>query len=119
MASRVLPAEWANRSRAASVFGHDRFTSTATTSSGAPASIAAAASYSATERPQIEATTRAPVSSSGGRSSVSHASTPGPWRPTLLIIPATVSCTRSGGLPVHGIADSDFTTTAPSDPRST
>ena len=63
MASCVAAAEWANRSRAASVLGQERFTSTATTDAGASASRAAAASYSATVRPQIEATTRAPVAS--------------------------------------------------------
>ena len=30
----------------------------------------------------------------------------------------TLSCTRSGGLPGHGSACSDLTTTAPSAPRS-
>ena len=102
MASCVAAAEWANRSRAASVLGQERFTSTATTDAGASASKAAAASYSAMVRPQIEATIRAPVAASGGRSCAIHASTPGPCRPTLLIIPATVSCTRSAGLPSHG-----------------
>ena len=43
---RVSSAEWAKRSRAASVFGQERFTSTATTSAGASARSAAAASYS-------------------------------------------------------------------------
>src|SRR5690606_5856202 len=51
-ASWVALALWANRSRAASVLGHDRFTSTATTQSGASARSWAAASYSATLRPQ-------------------------------------------------------------------
>ena len=49
-----------------------------------------------------------------GSSSASQASTPGPCRPTLLSIPAGVSCTRGAGLPAQGSADSDFTTTAPS-----
>ena len=119
MTERVSSTEWAKRSRAASVLGQERFTSTATTAAGASARSVAAASYSAMVRPQIDATTRAPVSSSGGRSSASHARTPGPCNPTLLIIPPVVSCTRSGGLPAHGSTDSDFTTTAPSEPRST
>jgi hypothetical protein len=37
----------------------------------------------------------------------------------LLIIPAAVSCTRGAGFPGHGSADSDFTTRAPIDERST
>ena len=45
------------------------------------------------------ATTRAPVASRAGRSCSSQASTPGSWRPTLLSMPAGVSCTRGGGLP--------------------
>ena len=116
--SVVASAEWANRSRPASVLGHDRLTSTATTPSGAAASSSAARRYSSTVRPQIDATTRAPVASSAGRSSASQAATPGPWRPTELIIPAVVSCTRSGGFPATGSACSDFTTTAPSAARS-
>ena len=72
-------------------------------SAGASSSISAAFSNSARLRPQMLATTRAPHASSAGRSCSSHASTPGPWRPTLLIIPAAVSCTRSGGLPGLGL----------------
>ena len=49
----------------------------------------------------------------------SHAGTPGPWSPTLLIIPAVTSCTLGAGFPAHGSAFSDFTTTAPSADRST
>ena len=41
-ASAAAAGEWANRSRPASVLGHDRLTSTATTSGGAPASRSAA-----------------------------------------------------------------------------
>src|ERR1700689_4656395 len=58
-------------------------------------------------------TTRAPVSLSAGRSSVTHAARPGPWRPTLLSMPAPTSCTRGAGLPGHGSTESDLTTTAP------
>ena len=65
------------------------------------------------------ATTRAPVASSGGSSSRSQAVAPRPWSPTLLIMPAAVSCTRGGGLPGHGSALMDLTTTAPIDERST
>src|SRR3546814_10927026 len=43
---------------------------------------------------------------------------PGPCSPTLLIIPAVVSCTRIGGLPAQGSADRDLTTTAPNEERS-
>ena len=64
------------------------------------------------------ATTRAPVASSAGSSSSTQASTPGFCRPTLLSIPASVSCTRGAGFPGHGSAESDFTTTAPSVDRS-
>ena len=111
----VASAEWAKRSRAASVFGHERFTSTATTSAGASASSAAAASYSATRAtPDRRDDPRAGVERAAAGRARSHAATPGPCRPTLLIIPPVVSCTRSGGLPAHGSADSDFTTTAPS-----
>src|ERR1700684_4095401 len=58
-------------------------------------------------------TTRAPDSCSAGRSSVTHAARPGPWRPTLLSMPAPTSCTRGAGLPGHGSTESDLTTTAP------
>ena len=83
---------------------------------GASASSAAAASYSSTVRPQIDATTRAPAASSGGRSCSSQASTPGPCSPTLLIIPPAglVHPQRRVARPT-GSAESDFTTTAPSD----
>src|SRR3954447_7039106 len=76
--ARVALAEWANMLVLASMFGHDRLTSTATTAGGASARSRAAASYSATVRPQMLTTTRAPVSSRGGRSAASHAGTPGP-----------------------------------------
>src|SRR6476469_8410124 len=33
-------------------------------------------------------------------------------------MPAWVSCTRGAGLPAQGSGDKDFTTTAPSEPRS-
>jgi hypothetical protein len=117
-ASSVAAAEWANIRSRSSTLGHETLTSTATTSGGAPASIAAALPNSSTVRPQMLATTRAPDSTSGGRSSSSHASTPGPARPTLFSIPAPASWTRGAGLPAHGPGDSDFTTTAPSDDRS-
>src|SRR5580692_5873538 len=58
-------------------------------------------------------TTRAPDSPSAGRSSVTHAASPGPWRPTLLSMPAPTSCTRGAGLPGQGETESDLTTTAP------
>src|SRR5271170_4602543 len=58
-------------------------------------------------------TTRAPESCSAGRSSVTHAASPGPWRPTLLSMPAPTSCTRGAGFPGHGSTESDLTTTAP------
>src|SRR5436190_18325090 len=60
------------------------------------------------------ATTRAPTRSRSGSSSARHASTPGFCRPTLLSMPAPASCTRGAGFPAHGVADNDFTTTAPS-----
>src|SRR5580692_644992 len=58
-------------------------------------------------------TTRAPDWPSAGRSSVTHAASPGPWRPTLLSMPAPTSWTRGAGLPGHGSTESDLTTTAP------
>src|SRR3546814_14693103 len=42
---------------------------------------------------------------------------PGPCSPTLLIIPAVVSCTRIGGLPAPGSADRDLTTPSPNAER--
>ena len=54
----------------------------------------------------------APAAARAGRRA-SHASTPGPCRPTLLSMPAPASCSRGAGLPAHGSAASDFTTTAP------
>ena len=44
--------------------------------------------------------------------------TPGPCRPTALSMPARVGCRRGAGFPAHGKGASDFTTTAPSPPRS-
>ena len=76
---------------------------------------AAAAAYSSTLRPQIDAITRAPRASSAGRSCAIHASTPGPGRPTEFSIPPPgASVTRSGGLPSHANAATDFAVTAPS-----
>src|SRR5580693_5034186 len=63
-------------------------------------------------------TTRAPDSPSAGRSSVTHAASPGPWSPTLLSMPAPTSCTRGAGLPGQGSTESDLTTTAPSSPSA-
>ena len=62
-------------------------------------------------------TTRAPVADSRGRSSASQAPTPGPCSPTLFSIPDGVWWTRGAGLPGHGPADSDLTTTAPRSAR--
>ena len=61
----------------------------------------------------MDATTRAPDASSAGSSSSAQAATPGFWRPTLLSIPPGTGCSRGAGLPDHGSAESDFTTTAP------
>ena len=63
-------------------------------------------------------TTRAPEACSAGRSSANHAPNPGPWRPTLLSMPASTSCTLGAGLPGHGSTDSDFTTTAARSPSA-
>src|ERR1700722_11059132 len=78
----------------------------------------AALAYSPTERPQMLTTTRDPDWCSAGRSSATHAASPGPCRPTLLSIPDPTSCPRGAGLPGHGSTDSDFTTTAPSSPSA-
>src|SRR2546421_4225862 len=64
------------------------------------------------------ATTRAPRASNPGSSDSIHASTPGPWSPTLLSIPPGTSTSRGGALPGQGSGASDFTTTAPISPRS-
>ena len=117
-AVRPIPQEWAKIPRRPSRLGHDRLTSTATTSAGAPWSSSAARRKSSTLLPQIEATTVAPASISRGRSSAIHRATPGPWRPTALSIPAVAGWTRGAGLPCHSKAASDFTTTAPSAARS-
>ncbi len=119
IAARVATAEWENMCRRSSRFGQERFTSTATTSAGARARRSAAARYSSTVRPQMLATTRAPVSRSAGRSSLSQAATPGPWSPTAFSIPAGVGCSLGAGFPAQANAASDLTTTAPSEPRST
>src|SRR5439155_8707816 len=116
--SAVAAAEWANMRRRSSTLGHDTFTSTATTPSGAPERIVATFSYASTVNPQMLATTRAPVASSGGSSSSSHASAPAFCNPTLLIIPASLSYTRGAAFPAHASADTDFVTTAPSEERS-
>ena len=116
--SAVAVAEWANSRRRSSRLGQEALTSTATTWDGASASNDAARANSSTVRPQMLATTRAPEATRAGRSSSSQALTPGPWRPTLLIIPAGVACTRGGGLPSHGSGCNDLTTTAPRSARS-
>ena len=64
----VATAEWAKRARRSSRFGHEALTSTATTSGGASASSSAARANSSTVRPQMLATTRAPVAARAGRS---------------------------------------------------
>ena len=78
----------------------------------------AARRYSPTVRPQMLATTRTPAARSAGNCSAAQAATPGPCRPTLLIIPAGVASTRGAGFPGQGSAESDFTTTAPGAARS-
>ena len=110
----VADEEWANNARRSSRFGHEALISTATTTSGASASSSAARANSSTVRPQMLATTRAPVAARPGRSCSNQASTPGPCRPTLLTMPAGVACTRGAGLPTQGSACNDLTTTAPS-----
>ncbi len=42
----------------------------------------------------------------------------GPWRPTALIIPSGVACTRGAGLPGHSKIAIDLVTTAPIEDRS-
>ena len=69
VASRVVSGACANTWARASTFGHERLTSTATTRSATSFNARAAASKSATVRPQIDAMTRAPRASSAGRSS--------------------------------------------------
>jgi hypothetical protein len=115
-ASAVAVAEWANMRERSSTLGQLTLTSTATT--GAPTSSAAAAAKSSTLRPQMLATTRAPVAASGGRSSANQCRTPPPCRPTLLSIPPRTSRTRGAGLPGQAAADWDFATTAPRAPRA-
>src|SRR3954454_21135715 len=61
IASAVSAGEWANIDRRLSTLGQLRLTSTATTSGGAPASAVAAFSYASTVKPQMLATTVAPV----------------------------------------------------------
>ena len=107
-------AECENMRLPSSVLGHETLTSTATTDGGAGASSSAARRYSSTVMPQMLATTSQPVASSPGRSSSSQRRTPGPWRPTLLIMPAATGCSRGAGLPGQGSACRDFTTMAPS-----
>ena len=53
-----------------------------------------------------------------GKSLASQCATPDPCRPTALIIPCAIGCTRGAGLPAHASALNDFTTTAPSVERS-
>src|SRR5439155_1904218 len=89
-------------------------TSIATTRCATFFNARAAPSKSATLRPQIDAITRAPLASNAGRSRVIHESTPGPGRPTELIIPPPgASATRSGGLPSDAKTATDFAVTAP------
>src|SRR4051812_17091038 len=67
----------------------------------------------------MEATTRAPVATRAGRSSASHAATPGPCSPTALTMPAGTVWRRGAALPDHGYGASDLATTAPRAARST
>src|SRR5581483_3744674 len=55
-----------------------------------------------------------PRARSAGSSSLTHVSTPGPWRPTELSMPALAGWRRGAGLPAHGNGASDFVVTAPS-----
>ncbi len=64
-------------------------------------------------------TTVAPAASSGGRSSTSQVAAPRFCNPTLLSMPPSTEYSRGGGLPGHGSAETDLTTTAPSPARST
>jgi hypothetical protein len=111
--SAVAAGEWANILRRSSMLGQLTLTSTAVIP-GMPATAAAALAKSPTRWPQMLTTTRAPVAASRGRWRWVQSSNPGPWSPTLLIIPAPTWCTRGAGLPGHGSTDSDLTTTAPS-----
>ena len=95
--------------RPPSRFGHDRFTSTATTAGPAPASSSAASRYSPTVRPQMLATTRRPWRAAGQfvGEPRRHA---GALQPDRVEHPGGV--VQAGrGLPGHGTAASDFTTT--------
>ncbi len=123
MTRAVASAEWANTRDRSSTLGQLTLTSSAAIQR--PGSVFAAATtssaarpYSATVRPQMLTTTRAPAAASAGRSCSAHAARPGPCSPTLLSIPAPTSCTRGAGLPAQGPAERDFTTTAPSAERS-
>ena len=72
---------WAKRCRPPSRFGHDRFTSTATTCRGAAArSVARPSVLLDGAAPDATPPPCAPVASSAGSSSRSQASTPGPWQ---------------------------------------
>ena len=100
MTRAVASAEWANMRDRSSTLGQLTLTSSAAMQrAGAPCSpprrpAPAARAYSATVRPQMLTTTRAPAAASAGRSSAAHAARPGPCSPTLLSMPAPTSCTR-------------------------
>ena len=93
-------AEWANMCRRSSRFGQDRLTSTATTV-GRRAGQQLGGRPGTRRRcgPRCRPRPGRRSASSAGRSSRSQAPTPGPCRPTLLSIPAAVSCSRGAGLP--------------------
>src|SRR5580704_11988563 len=101
------------------MFGQLILASTATTAERCPAGAPARASasfrptspYSLALRPQTLTTVLALALASAGRSTWAHATIPGFWSPTLFSIPPATGNRRGAGLPPHGSADSDFTTT--------
>ena len=84
-----------------STFGHDTFSSTATTAGCAPIRATAAA-YSSGDHPPTLAMMGTPSSASRGRSSSAKRSSPGFARPIEFTIPDGVSAIRGGGFPSRG-----------------
>ena len=100
------------------MFGHEMFSSSAATPSTSDR-MRETSTYSSIELPHTLTMTTAPRRRSSGIFSRMNRCTPMPCRPIALSMPEGVSTIRGGGCPSRSFRNRPFTTTAPSDDRST